>query len=224
MHLQPKPTSYNNCMKSLRIAIIPTVLIFCIFSSGCFSSSRRPENTENICDIFRENPAWYKNARKSYQKWGVPLPVIIAIMYQESSLIPGARPPRTTCLWVFPGPRPSSAFGYAQAKDETWKEYQKSTGNMGAKRDNFRNAFDFVGWYCSLSSKRCGISKKDAYHLYLAYHEGHGGFNRKTYQKKAWLLRVADRVRKRADKYKRQMVSCEKELQKKGGCCLWPFR
>jgi hypothetical protein len=74
-----------------------------------------------------------------------------------------------------------------------------------------------------LSYIKCGISKTDPYHLYLAYHEGHGGFNRRTYQKKTWLLRVARKVSNRAHSYGSQLASCEREFQKRGCCFLWPF-
>jgi len=99
----------------------------------------------------------------------------------------------------------------------------RSTGNRGADRDDFGDAIDFVGWYCDTSRKKCGISKQDAYHLYLAYHEGHGGYNRKTYQNKGWLLGVARKVQSRANRYTSQLTSCEWEFRKKRPCCLWPF-
>jgi len=189
---------------------------------GC-AGTPQPKRIDNVCEIFREHSDWYEDAFDSYQRWGIPIPVMMAIMHQESKYVSDARPPRTTCLWIFPGPRPSSAFGYAQAKDETWEEYKKSSGNSWADRDDFGDAIDFVGWYCNLSSKKCGISKRDARNLYLAYHEGRGGFNRKSYKKKGWLLKVADKVQKRANKYKSQLASCEEEFRKGGGSCLWPF-
>lgn len=189
---------------------------------GC-ATTPPPRSISNVCQIFRENPEWYRSARRSYERWGVPVPVLMAIIRQESRFRADARPPRRSCLWIFPGPRPSSAYGYTQAGNETWKEYRNSTGNTGADRDNFEDAVDFIGWYCHLSYLRCNISKNDAYHLYLAYHEGHGGFSRKTYRKKAWLLQVARKVESTAQAYKGQLASCEREFQRRGCCLLWPF-
>ncbi len=196
--------------------------LFVLFLHGC-ASTPPPKRLDNVCEIFREHPEWYEDAAASYKKWGIPIPVMMAILHQESRYVSDAKPPRTTCLWIFPGPRPSSAYGYAQSKDETWEEYQKSTGNSWADRDDFGDAIDFVGWYCHLSAKQCGISKNSARNLYLAYHEGRGGFNRKTYSRKKWLVRVADKVQKRAKMYKSQLAACEGEFTAGGGCCLWPF-
>jgi hypothetical protein len=203
------------------VAIFAGCLLVFLFH-GCAGTPDQPKRVDNVCEIFRENPKWYTMAHTSYERWGIPIPVVMAIIHQESRFIASAKPPRTTCLWIFPGPRPSSAYGYAQASDETWEEYQKNTGNTWADRDDFEDAVDFVGWYCNLSSKKCWIQKEDAYNLYLAYHEGHGGFNRKTYQKKAWLLQVARKVQRRANNYKSQLAACEGEFIKKR-CCLWPF-
>ena len=193
-----------------------------MFFDGC-ATTPPPRSISNVCEIFRENPKWYRSARRSYERWDVPVPVLMAIIHQESRFRADARPPRRSCLWIFPGPRPSSAYGYTQAGNETWKEYRNSTGNTGADRDNFEDAVDFVGWYCHLSYLRCSISKNDAYHLYLAYHEGHGGFSRKTYRKKAWLVQVARKVESTAQAYKGQLASCEREFQRRGCCLLWPF-
>ena len=189
--------------------------------SGC-ATTPPPRHIDNVCDIFDENEKWYTSARESYRRWGIPIYIQMAILHQESKFEADAKPPRTSCLWIFPGPRPSSAYGYAQAQDETWEEYRKSTGRGGADRDDFADAVDFVGWYCDLSHKRGGISKVDVYNLYLAYHEGHGGFSRKTYMKKDWLLRVARKVQDKSNRYEKQLASCEGDFGRRG-CCLWPF-
>jgi hypothetical protein len=203
-----------------------TIQFFCLLIflvMGCSTTPDSPGQARSICEIFREEPKWYDMARKSCDRWDVSIPILMAIIHQESSFISDAKPPRTSCLWIFPGPRPSSAYGYAQASDETWDEYRRSTGRTWADRDDFGDAVDFVGWYCNLSYRRCRIAKGDAYSLYLAYHEGHGGFNRKSYLKKGWLMQVARKVRRLAETYRRQLDSCEGEFQKSGRSCLWPF-
>jgi len=104
--------------------------------------------------------------------------------------------------------RQSSAYGYAQALDATWEEYQRATGSHSAKRDDIRDATDFMGWYMNTTRERNGISLTDARNQYLAYHEGHTGFSRGSYNSKAWLLRVAGEVGSRAQTYEGQLARC----------------
>ena len=203
--------------------VIWVLCIVTIHLCGCVGAQHAPRYPDNICEIFRENRAWYRSAHASYRRWGIPIPVTMAIMHQESKFEAKTKPPRTTCLCIFPGPRPSTAYGYSQALDETWDKYKRSAGNRGADRDDFSDAVDFIGWYCNISHTKCSIAKDDAYNLYLAYHEGHGGFSRKTYRKKAWLRRVAGKVGSKARIYEKQLASCQREFQKRGCCCLWPF-
>ena len=73
------------------------------------------------------------------------------------------------------------------------------------------------------SQKINGVSLSNANSLYLAYHEGHGGFKRKTYNKKPWLKDVAKKVAARTSTYSKQLKKCESRLQKTKGFSLWPF-
>ena len=191
---------------------------------GC-AGNGIPMHKGNICSIFNEMPEWYDASINAHKKWNVPISVMMAIMYKESGFRPDAKPPRTTCLFIFPGPRPSSAYGYPQAIDSTWNYYQQQTGKWGADRDDFDDAIDFIGWYCHLSHIVCRIEKHDAYNLYLAYHEGQNGFNRGTYHRKKWLIRVAGSVREQETIYRQQLASCEQNLAEMDNkkCCLWPF-
>ena len=76
------------------------------------------------------------------------------------------------------------------------------------------DAVDFVGWYVNQSLLRSKISKTNAYRQYLAYHEGHGGYNSKTYENKAWLIDVAKNVEKKSNTYKSQLSQCRTKLDK----------
>ena len=143
-----------------------------LLMAGCASA---PEKIDNICDIFTEKRSWYKAARSSSKRWGGPITVPMAIMYQESKFQHDARPPMRYFLWIIPYGRASSAYGYAQVKTGTWGDYQKDAGSMFSDRDDFGDAVDFVFWYMDKSQKRNGVSKWDAYNQYLNYHEGHGG-------------------------------------------------
>ncbi len=195
------------------------LLALLLVVSACTTSP--PQNVTNICAIFREKDGWYDDAADASDEWGSAIPVMMAIIYQESRFQASARPPRTRIFGFIPGPRPSSAYGYSQAKTTTWDEYKQSAGRFGADRDDFSDAIDFVGWYNEQSSKRSGISLQDTYGLYLAYHEGHGGYNRATYLQKPWLVKVAHKVQASADSYQTQLVACEAQLKRTGGFFDW---
>lgn len=184
-------------------------LVFLLFLSACTTTP--PKNINNACSIFTEQDDWYGYAEASYKKWGVPIPTILAIIHQESRFVADAQPPRPWVLRVIPWFRSSSAYGYAQAQDGTWQDYLKNDKSYwSADRDDFADASDFIGWYCSISHKRLGIPLWDVNKLYLAYHEGHGGYKRKSYLKKPWLVKIAKKVAKKAWQYRSQMAKCKK--------------
>ncbi len=172
-----------------------------------------PANIENLCAIFEEKPDWYDDAKDSEKRWGTPIHVQMAIIRQESSFRFDARPPRTKLLGFIPWTRPSDAYGYAQVLESTWAWYEKDTGRWYADRDDFGDAIDFVGWYTNLTQKTLGVSKWDPYNQYLAYHEGHTGWKRKTYRGKSWLTQTARRVQHRAEEWGAQLRGCQDELE-----------
>ena len=182
------------------------IMLFLIILSGCVTD--RNFNQSNLCDIFQTNPQWKSYAEKTKDKWGVPVSLQLSFIKQESSFNRTARPPRQKVLGFIPGLRSSSAYGYSQALDGTWKEYKQSTGNYNADRKNFADASDFIGWYVDGSYRLLKIEKTDVYNHYLAYHEGKGGFQKKSYNKKKWLLDVAKKVENQAKEYSDQIKKC----------------
>jgi len=191
--------------------LILSLLASLFFMTGCTSSP--PKNLDNICELMREKNDWYEEAADARDNWGTSIGTMMAMMHQESRFKAKAKPPRAKLFGFIPWFRSSSAYGYSQAKDSTWGDYQRGSGNYGADRDDFEDAIDFIGWYNSVSYKRCHIQRNDGYHLYLAYHEGHGGFNRKTFNSKAWLKVVAKKVSRRASRYDSQLKVCEESLK-----------
>ena len=183
--------------------------------AGCASSP--PKRIDDACVIFKEREAWYEAARDAKKRWGTPIQVQLAIIRQESAFRHDAKPPRDSFLGIPMWWRVSDAYGYAQAKDATWDWYVDKTGNWFADRDDFEDATDFVGWYTDLSQRTLGISKWDTYNQYLAYHEGHGGWKRKSYNRKPWLIRVARKVDGYARTYGAQLKSCRDKLEKASG-------
>lgn len=181
-----------------------------LFLSGCVTTP--PKDMDNLCNIFKEYPKWYKVTKKSRKKWGIPISVQMAVIHQESRFQSKARPGKKYVLKVIPWGRLSSAIGYSQAKNGTWKDYKKDTGRKFVSRKNFNDSVDFIGWYLNKAAKELHVSKNNAYALYLAYHEGIGGYRRKTYLKKPWLVQVAQKVSARSNKYRAQLLRCEKRL------------
>jgi hypothetical protein len=181
--------------------------------SGCVT--KPPTKKENICDIFYEKRDWFDAAADMREKWGVPIHVPMAMMYQESSFRHDALPPRDYVLFgLIPWGRVSSAYGYSQAKTMTWDDYKRETDQTFASREDFDDAIDFMGWFIAKTHKINKVSKWDANAQYLNYHEGWGGYKRKTYRKKQWLVGVAQKVGARSKIYATQLKTCEGDLNK----------
>lgn len=199
---------FDQFKKAIKIIVL-SLLVF-----GCSTSP--PNNANNLCEIFEEKDDWFDAAQDMEDKWGVPIHVPMSMMYQESSFKDDARPAMEYFLGFIPLGRPSSAYGYSQAKTLTWQDYIRESGNSGADRDEFEDAIDFMGWFISKSQKINGVSKWDAYTQYLNYHEGWGGYKRKTYRKKAWLVKVAKKVKTRSLMYAKQLKGCREDLEDSG--------
>ena len=185
------------------------IILFIFFLTGCSSI---PSNTADSCSIFSERYLWYKYAKKTEQKWGTPIYIQLAIIKMESDFDWLAKPARQKIFKVIPYKRPSSSFGYSQAVKGTWEQYKKETGNKLATRIRFKDSVDFIGWYTSKSETILKISKKDAFKQYLAYHEGWGNF--KHYKKNKKVIRLAKKVEKQSNIYKKQLLSCSNSLNK----------
>jgi hypothetical protein len=194
--------------------LLKLLSILFIFVVAC--TSNKQINTADSCIIFDQKKNWYKATKKSYDKWSTPIALQLAIINQESSFSQFAKPERKKIFGIFPGSRPSTAFGYAQVTNPTWDWYKTKTGNNNASRANFLDVTDFIGWYTTQSKNLVGISKNDFYNQYLAYHEGQGGWKRESYLDKSWLIEVAKTVERSAKIYNNQLKECESSLNKKG--------
>lgn len=190
--------------KFLQFCVLAVLLAAC----GGAPQFSAPRNLDNACLLVRERPQYLTATRNAERRWGVPVPVQMAIIHAESRFIGDARTPNRYALGVIPMGRQSSAYGYSQALDGTWEEYVQATGNRRGERTNIHHATDFIGWYSTQSNQRNGIALNDARNLYLAYHEGQTGYARGSYNEKAWLVAVADRVASRAVMYDEQLRGC----------------
>ncbi|MFD1158684.1 transglycosylase SLT domain-containing protein [Roseovarius aestuarii] len=192
--------------RTLRALMAVVLLASCGSSGG--DRGPAPRNLDNACAILNDRPEFRRAFSAAERRWGVPVPVQMATIYQESKFKADARTPTRWTLGVIPMGRQSSAFGYSQALDGTWDEYRNETSRRRARRDNIHDAADFMGWYMSKSRERLGISLHDTRSQYLAYHEGRTGFSRGSYNQKPWLLRVASEVETRSHVYSAQLSQC----------------
>ena len=189
----------------LRAMVLLMLVASCGGSGG---SGDAPRDLDNACNIIKQRPTYLKAFKKVKRNYGVPIHVIMATIHQESKFVSDARPPFRYTLGVIPMGRQSSALGYSQALDATWDEYRDETGNRRANRENIADATDFMGWYMTKTVNRNGVALSDTRNQYLAYHEGHSGYNRGTYRRKGWLVPVANKVAARGEMYKAQLANC----------------
>ncbi len=187
----------------LRALVLLTFLASC--GGGNFSA---PRDLDNACAIVAQRPEYLRAMRATERKWGIPVHVQMATIHQESKFVGNARTPHQFALGVIPMGRQSSAYGYSQALDGTWEEYEDEQRTARARRDRIDDATDFMGWYMNASTERLGIARADAQRQYLAYHEGRTGFARQSYLAKPWLVDVAARVGSRAETYRGQLAAC----------------
>ncbi len=185
------------------------LIIFCLFFTSCSSI---PQNTYNSCEIFDKKYFWYKHTKKVEQKWGTPINIQLAIIKMESDFNSLAKPPRQKIFKLIPFKRPSSSFGYSQAVKRTWEQYKNETGNKFATRARFKDSVDFIGWYTNKTNLILKISLKDAFKQYIAYHEGWGGY--KNYKKNQKVIRLAKKVEKQSNIYKKQLSKCKNSLNR----------
>lgn len=192
---------------ALRAGAIATAAIATgLFALAC--THLPPQQLDDLCGLFAEKPEWHDAAERSRERWGVPPAISMAILHQESRFRPKARPGWRKALGVIPVGPASSAYGYGQVQDAAWSDYREHTGNRHAQRDDFADVVDFVGFYSDLLSRVAGIEKDDAFHLYLGYHEGPTGYQRRSFDQKPWLFGVARKVSERAALYEQQASAC----------------
>jgi hypothetical protein len=185
-----------------------SLMLLFLASCGGRGDFAAPRNLDDACAIMRERPQYMRAMVATERRWGIPVHVQMATIYQESKFIGNARTPYSFVLGVIPMGRQSTAYGYSQALNGTWEEYQASAGGRRAKRDDIGDATDFMGWYMDESSTKLGISKDDAEAQYLAYHEGRTGYASESYLGKPWLVEVAAKVGARSEMYRDQLAYC----------------
>ncbi len=190
-------------------------IIYIFFFFLVASCSSVPKYPENACKIFGQNYLWYKSVKKSSDKYGAPIHIILAIVNKESAFNRWAKPKRNKLFKIIPYKRPSSSFGYSQAVNKTWELYKNETNNPLALRARFKDSVMFIGWYMNKTKKTNNISMNDAYRQYLNYYLGWGNYSKKIYKTDKKAIIYAKKVEKQSNIYKNQLKECQSNLNKK---------
>jgi len=186
--------------------------VWAIAALAAFVESAReidpPRTLDDACAIFLERPAWRLASADSAEAWGIPESFQLAVIHQESRFRARARPGRRLVLGFLPGPRTSSAYGYGQVIDATWRDYRKAVEAGDVRRDDYEHVVDFIGWYASSVGTRLEIPHDDAYALYLAYTQGPSGYREGRHEDAPTVRAAARKVAERTDRYAAQLVTC----------------
>ena len=189
-------------------------LIYLIIFFIIASCSSIPKYPSNACKIFGEKYLWYKSIKKSSDKYGAPIHIILAFVNKESGFKRWAKPERHKLFKVIPYKRKSSSLGYSQAVKKTWKQYKTETNNNLALRTRFKDSVMFIGWYINKTNKINKIPLSDSYRQYLNYYLGWGSYAKKIYKTDKNAILYAKSVEKQSRIYKNQLRDCQKVLNR----------
>lgn len=154
------------------------------------------DKLDDACDLFQQKIGWRTITSEASEKWGIPVSVILAIMHQESRF-------KSTAA-----AKTSTAFGYSQALDGTWAEYQAEMNTSHAVRTSLSDSADFIGWYMTRTEEKIGLPLDDVAAHYLSYHEGPAGYRSKRWKKQSKLIQISENVAERAKVYEVQLRQC----------------
>lgn len=191
---------------------IVTMLLVCGLLTSCATTP--PRNINNICDVLKQKSGfltdWRSSAVHASKKYNVPLPLILATIYKESSFNSTAKSERTKLGGFIPWKRKSTAYGYSQALNNTWLDYVKETKYFYADRSNFAHSTDFIGWYYQKSIKRHKLAPNDYKNLYLSYYLGYSK-SPKSYKNVAPnVLRSVQKLVDTTLAYEKQLKNCNR--------------
>lgn len=178
------------------------LLIFLIIIVSSCSEKTKINDNMRACEILAQHSSWKKSLKTAEQKYNLPPAFAMAIIYQESRFDSEAKS------------KYSSAYGYAQAVDGTWKHFQEDV-KSNAKRNNFDDSVQFIGWYMSQLSKSLKLRMTDSENLYMAYMLGATGFKRYkagTFKNKAKIQedkKIAAKVTNYTKLYNSQLKGCK---------------
>ncbi|WP_150464310.1 transglycosylase SLT domain-containing protein [Francisella sp. XLW-1] len=182
----------------LLVVIIVAAAVF--FSSN--SSDVQVDANMGACEILDQNPNWKLSLKKAQDKYNLSPAFAMGLIYQESRFDAEAKSSYST------------AYGYAQAINSTWQHFQEEV-KQNAKRNNFDDSVQFIGWYMAQLSKSLKLKMSDSENLYMAYMLGATGYKRYkagTFKNKAKIeedKNIANKVKAYTNLYKSQLKDCK---------------
>ncbi len=116
-------------------------------AAGGFIAS--PRNLDDACSIVKQRPKYMKAFRATERKWGVPVHVQMATIYQESRFRRRRPHAVSLCAWRDPdGPPDRAPMAIGRRWTAPGIEYRADTGRARcASATKIDDATDFMGWY-----------------------------------------------------------------------------
>jgi hypothetical protein len=194
----------NILKKTLKkqVVVLFTIVFVILALSSCSENETKVDKSTGVCKIISQHSGWNKSLKKAQDNYNLSPAFAMAIIYQESNFDANA------------SSKYSSAHGYAQAINGTWKNFQKDV-KTNAKRNNFDDSVQFMGWYMSSLSKSLKLNMSDSTNLYMAYMLGATGFKRYragTFKNKNKIIedkKIAAKVTSYAKIYESQFKKCK---------------
>ncbi|MEY8767918.1 transglycosylase SLT domain-containing protein [Francisella philomiragia] len=183
------------------VLLVIVIVIVAVFFSNT-SSDIQVDANMGACEILDQNPSWKSSLKTAQDKYNLPPAFAMGLIYQESRFDAEAKSNYST------------AYGYAQAINNTWKHFQDEV-KPNAKRNNFDDSVQFIGWYMSQLAKSLKLKMSDSEDLYMAYMLGATGFKRYkdgTFKNKAKIeedKNIANKVKAYTALYKSQLKDCK---------------
>ncbi len=117
----------------MRTALISALGVM-LMLSAC---AKPPSQTRNACAIFEQRDGLFNNWRRAAiaaeREYGVPVPILMATIYTESSFRHNAKPPRKMILGFIPA-SDSRAPMVIPRRLTALERYQRETRRWGARR------------------------------------------------------------------------------------------
>ena len=189
-------------MKNFKKITFSLAVAFATLAITSCSEGAKVDGSMGVCDILAKNPSWSKSLKTAQDKYKLPPAFAMAIIYQESKFKAEAKA------------KGSTAYGYAQAINGTWKHFQDDV-KSNAKRNNFNDSVQFVGWYTAQLAKGTKLKITDNYNIYMAYMLGATGFKRYkagTFKNKTKIVedkKLAQKVKDFTAHYQSQFKKCK---------------